>query len=153
MKVKLTVYLNREHDRRLAEWSALRGLAKSEVAAAAIGSFLSPDSADRREAAIAKRLDKLTSQFERIARDHHIEIETLALFIRYFLSLSPAVPEGHQDAVRALGAARFSQFIEQLARHLQRGGSLLKEISEEIYPAADQFHRSPGREPAEGTGA
>jgi hypothetical protein len=149
MKVKLTVYLSSEHDRRLSEWSALRGLAKSEVAAAAIGSFLSPDSADRREAAIAKRLDKLTSQFERIARDHHIEIETLALFIRYFLSVNPAVPEAHQEAARALGKARFTQFIEQLARHLQRGGSLLKEISEEIYPSADQFHGPRAASPPE----
>ncbi len=149
MKVKLTVYLSSEHDRRLAEWSALRGLAKSEVAAAAIGSFLSPDSADRREAAIAKRLDKLTSQFERIARDHHIEIETLALFIRYFLSVNPAVPEAHQEAARALGKARFTQFIEQLGRHLQRGGSLLKEISEEIYPNADQFHGARAGSPTE----
>ena len=149
MKLKLTVYLSREHDKRLTEWSALRGLAKSEVAAAAIGSFLSPDSADRREAAIAKRLDKLTNQFERIARDHHIEIEMISLFVRYFLSVSPTLPEQHQEAAQALGKARFNQFIEQLARHLQVGGSLLKEISEAIYPSTDQFHASPAETPAE----
>lgn len=140
MKSKITVYVSREQEKRLVEWSALRGLTKSEVAAAAISSFLSPDSADRREAAIAKRLDKLTSQFEGIARDHHLSVETLALFIRYFLSVSPPVPESHQEAARAQGKARFSQFIEQLARHVQRGGSLLQEISEEIYPSAEQFH-------------
>jgi hypothetical protein len=143
---RINVYLEREHETRLREWCAIRGLSKSEVVAAAVASFLSPESADRREAAIAKRLDKLTQQYERLARDQMIEVETLALFIRYFLSVSPPVPDGHQDAARAQGKARFAQFIEQLARHLQRGGSLVKEVSEEIYPSGEQFFSDKGRD-------
>jgi hypothetical protein len=47
-------------------------------------------------------------------RDQNIQIETLALFIRYFLTVSTPVPEAHQDAARAQGKARFEQFVEQL---------------------------------------
>jgi hypothetical protein len=41
-------------------------LPKSLVAEAAIGSFLSPDDSDRREAAIAKRLDRIVRVLERL---------------------------------------------------------------------------------------
>jgi hypothetical protein len=140
---RITVYLEQDHERRLAELCVMRGLPKSAVIAAALSSFLSPESADRREAALARRLDKLTSQFDRLSRDQTILIETAALFIRYQLSVTPPLPESHQEAARAQGRARFQQFIEQLARHLQRGNSLVKDLSEEICPSEDQFHTTP----------
>jgi hypothetical protein len=40
--------------------------------AAALASFLSPDAGDQREAAIAKRLDRLSRQFDRLERDQNI---------------------------------------------------------------------------------
>ena len=104
------------------------------IVAAALASWLSPDAADQREAAMAKRLDRLSRQFERLERDQSIQIETLALFVRYFLTVSTPVPEAHQDAARAQGKARFAQFIEQLGRHLLRGHSLVRELVEEIQP-------------------
>ena len=136
---RMNVYLEMEHVRRLRELSTTKGVSKSAVVAAALASFLSPDAADRREAAIAKRLDRLSNQFERLERDQTILIETVALFIRYELSVSTAVPEDHQSAVRAQGKARFAKFVEQLGRHLQRGGSLVKDVSQEIVPSESDF--------------
>ena len=118
----------------LAAYADRRGKSRSLVAEAAIASFLSPDADEQREAAIAKRLDRLTRQFERLERDQNIEIETLALFIRYFLTVSTPVPEAHQDAARAQGKARFEQFVEQLGRHLLRGRSLVRDVVEELQP-------------------
>jgi len=137
---RINVYLERNHEKRLADFCAMRGLSKSTVVAAALASFLSPEGADRREAAIARRLDKLGSQLERVSRDQTILIETLALFIRFELSVTAPLPESHQEAARAQGKARFQQFIEQLARHLQRGGSLVKDLSEEICPTEGDFY-------------
>lgn len=118
----------------------MRGLSKSSIVAAALATFLSPEGADQREAAIAKRLDRLTRQFDHLERDQQILIETLALFIRYTLAVTAPVPEAHQDAARAQGRARFAQFIGQLGRHLQRGGSLVKELNAEICPDAEHFY-------------
>ncbi|PAV68765.1 hypothetical protein WR25_22243 [Diploscapter pachys] len=67
-------------------------------------------------------------------RDQSIAIETLALFIRYYLTVSTPVPEAHQEAARALGKARFEQFTEQLGRHLMRGRSLVRDVVEELHP-------------------
>jgi len=143
---RINVYLERDHDKRLQDLCTLRGLSKSAVVAAALASFFSPDGADRREAAIARRLDKLTNQFDRLSRDQTILIETMGLFIRYQLSITSPLPEANQEAARAQGKVRFQQFIEQLARHLQRGGSLVKDIAEEISPSEAEFHGEPSGE-------
>jgi hypothetical protein len=125
-RVRLNVTLEREHAKRLNELACMKRVPKSGIVSAALASYLSPDGGDRREALIAKRLERLTHTFERIERDQTILIETLALFIRHHFAIAPTVPEAQQDAARAQGRARFEQFIEQLARHLQRGRSLLQ---------------------------
>lgn len=138
-RARLNVFLEHDHAKRLGELAAMKGLSKSSIVAAALASFLSPDAGDRREAAFAKRLDRLSRQFDKLERDQNILIETLALYVRYYLSVTASVPEAHQDAARAQGKARFEQFIQQLARHLQRGHSLVREVHEEVYPEDRQL--------------
>ena len=138
-RTRLNLFIEPEHARRLDELATMKGLSKSSIIAAALASFLSPDSGDQREAAIAKRLDRLSRQLDKLERDQNILIETLALYVRYFLTVSTPVPEAHQEAARAQGRARFEQFIEQLGRHLLRGRSLVKDVVEEIQPGQSQF--------------
>ena len=133
-RTRLNIFIEPDHAKRLDQLAAHKGVSKSAVIAAALASFLSPDAADQREASTGKRLDRLSRQFDRLERDQSILIETVALYIRYFLTVSLPVPEGQQDAARAQGRARYAQFIEQLARHIQRGRSLVREIHEEVVP-------------------
>ena len=133
-QARLNLFIQPDHAKRLDELAAKKGVSKSSIVAAALASWLSPDAGDQREAATAKRLDRLSRQFERLERDQHIQIETLALFVRYFLTVSTPVPEAHQEAAKAQGKARFEQFIEQLGRHLLRGRSLVKDVVQEIQP-------------------
>ncbi len=135
-QARLNLFIQPDHAKRLDELAAKKGVSKSSIVAAALASWLSPDAGDQREAATAKRLDRLSRQFERLERDQNIQIETLALFVRYFLTVSTPVPEAHQEAAKAQGKARFEQFIEQLGRHLLRGRSLVKDVVEEIQPDA-----------------
>ncbi|GEC17137.1 CopG family transcriptional regulator [Nitrobacter winogradskyi] len=138
-KARLNIFIEPEHRKRLRRLAALKGETQSAIVAAALSSFLSPDGADRREAAIISRLDRLSHQFDRLERDQTILIETVALFVRYTLSVSAPIPEAHQTAARAQGRARFNQFIDQLGRHLQRGGSLVRQVHEEIAPNESDF--------------
>lgn len=131
-RARLNLFIQPEHAKRLNELAIKKGVSKSSIIAAALASWLSPDAGDQREAAIAKRLDRLSRQFERLERDQNILIETMALYVRYYLTVSTPVPEAHQDAARAQGKLRFAQFVEQLGRHLQRGRSLVKDVQEEI---------------------
>lgn len=131
-RTRLNIFIEPEHAKRLDQLAVHKGVSKSAIVAAALASFLSPDGGDQREAAMAKRLDRLSRQFDRVERDQNILIETVALYVRYFLTVSIPVPEGQQDAARAQGRARFTQFIEQLVRHLQRGRSLVREVHEDL---------------------
>ena len=129
-RARLNVYLEDEHLRRLEEVAAVKAISKSSIVAAALATYFSPE----RSAAVTRRLDTLSRQFERLERDQTILLETVALWIRHQLAVTPPVPEALQDAARAQGRARFADFLSQLARHLQRGGSLVREARQEIDP-------------------
>ena len=139
---RLNLYLQPTHAKRLGELAAMRGLSKSNIVAAALASFLSPDGADQREAVIARRLERLTHQLDLLERDQTILIEAVALFIRHYLTVSTPVPPEHQEAVRAQGRARFEQFVEQLGRHLHRGHSLARRLTEDLGANGREYARA-----------
>jgi predicted transcriptional regulator len=58
-KHRLSVYLDADIMRALADYAARRDQSRSLIAEAAIASFLSPDAAERQEAATTKRLDQI----------------------------------------------------------------------------------------------
>lgn len=140
-RTRLNLFIEPDHAKRLEQLAAHKGVSKSAVIAAALSSFLSPHAADQREAAIGKRLDRLSRQFDRLERDQNILIETTALYVRYFLTVSLPVPEEQQDAARAQGRARYAQFVDQLARHIQRGRSLVREVHDEVFPESSGSFR------------
>ncbi|WP_309085905.1 CopG family transcriptional regulator [Chelativorans sp.] len=134
-KKRLSAYLDPKTMKALTEFSARRGISLSLVAEAAIASFLSPDAAERQEAAITRRLDQVDRRVQRIERDLGIAIETLALFVRFWLTSTPALPESAQAEARAKGTQRYEGFVEALGRRLAKGPRLRQEIPEEIDPA------------------
>jgi predicted transcriptional regulator len=128
-KVRLSVYLDPEMMVRLAELAKSKGMPKSPVAEAAIASLLSSDDADPHEAALVRGLDGLTRQVNRLERDHSIAVEALALFIRFWLIVTPSLPESTQAAAQAKGRARYESFLETLGRRLLKGQSFLRQVS------------------------
>jgi hypothetical protein len=128
-KTRLSVYLDPEMMTQLSQLAGQKRQPKSLIAEAAITSFLTPDDADRREAAVARRLDRLTRQGERLERDLWIAAETIALFIRFWLTVTPPLPESAQAAAQAKGRERFESFLEMLGRRLAKGQSVLREVS------------------------
>src|SRR5205823_3777036 len=103
----LSVYLDRAILVQLIERADRKKQPRSLIAEAAIASFLTPDDADRRDAALIRRLDLLTRQGDRLERDLSIAAETLALFIRFWLTVTPPLPESAQSAAQAKGHERF----------------------------------------------
>lgn len=131
-KQRLSVYLDPKVMGRLAEHAARRDHSRSLVAEAAIESFLSPDAVERQEAAIARRLDQFDRRLIRLERDVGIAIETLAVFIRFWLATTPALPEPAAQAARAKAGERYDAFVSALGRRLAKGPKLRQEISEDI---------------------
>lgn len=136
-KTQLSIYLDGEIFRALEAFAKQRDQPKSVVVEAAVASFLSPDDSDRREAAIAKRLDRIVSVLERLERNDGITLETIALFIRFWLTSTPALPEQSSPAARAKGAERYERFLEALGRRLSSGSTVLREVSSDV-PQSDK---------------
>ncbi|MBP2147517.1 MULTISPECIES: CopG family transcriptional regulator [Xanthobacteraceae] len=130
-KAQITVYLDPDTMALLADYAARRDQPQSLVAEAAIASFLSPDATERREAAIAKRLDLLDRRMTRMERDVGISVETLAVFIRFWLTTTPALPEPAAQAARAKAGERYEAFVAALGRRLAKGPKLIQEVTED----------------------
>jgi hypothetical protein len=81
---------------------------------------------------IAKRLDRIARVLERLERNDTVTLETVALFIRFWLTSTPALPEHSTPAARAKGAGRYDRFVEALGRRLSSGSTVLDEVSTDL---------------------
>ncbi|QOG18388.1 MULTISPECIES: CopG family transcriptional regulator [Bradyrhizobium] len=140
MRDGMNVYFPPELLKQISELADRKKLSRSSIVEAAVACFLSPDGADRREAAFARRLDRLSRQMQRLERDVGLTAETLALFIRFWLTITPPLPNDAQAAAQAKGRERFEGFVEALGRRLQKGQNFLREIPDDfvrIEPGSD----------------
>ena len=137
-KQRLSVYLEPAVMARLIDHAARRDQSRSLIAEAAIESFLSPDAAERQEAAITKRLDQLDRRMTRLERDVGISVETLAVFVRFWLATTPTLPEPAAQAARAKAGERYDAFVTALGRRLAKGPKLRQEIAEDIGGSSQQ---------------
>ena len=132
MRHRMNIYLPPELLKQIADLADRKKLSRSAIVEAAVASFLSPDGADRREAAFARRLDRLSRQVQRLERNLAIAIETLALFVRFWLTITPPLPADAHAAAQLKGRQRYEGFVEALGQRLQKGQSLLHEIPEDV---------------------
>ena len=103
MRTKHTFRLPPELAKQLADYAGRKRLHQAFVVETALTSFLSPDNSERMEAALGKRLDRLTRQVERLERHVTISNEALALFVRFWLTAMSPVPDSALPAAQAKG--------------------------------------------------
>jgi hypothetical protein len=132
-KVRLNAYFDPDLFDQLAALATSRRVPKTHIVEAALASFLTPDDADQREAAITRRLDRMTRAMEGLERDQEIAGEALALFIRFWLTSTPPVHDDLREAAQAKGRERYGGFVETLGRRLAKGTTLAREVSREIH--------------------
>jgi predicted transcriptional regulator len=129
---------------QLADYANRRRVAQALVVETALTSYLSPDNFERMEAALGRRLDRLTRQIERLERHVTISNEALALFVRFWLTVTPPLPDTAQPAAQAKGRERYDGFVEALGRRLAKGQSLAQEISQDVIPNGSKSDHSEG---------
>ncbi|MBS3025072.1 ribbon-helix-helix protein, CopG family [Acidiphilium multivorum] len=135
MRDRLNVSLPVEMISQINDLAIRRRLTRSAIVEAAVASFLSPDGADRMEAAFTRRLDRLTRQVQRLERNSGISTEAFALFVRFWLTITPPLPDDGQASAQAKGRERYEGFIETLGRRLNQGRSFLDEIPKDLIRA------------------
>src|SRR3954467_10347315 len=119
-QVRYQLFLPKAVAERFEKLAAAPGASKSRLLAAAVDAWLNRRGADELEQRFALRLDRLSNQLARIERDGHVSIESLALFIRYMLTVNAPLPEG-DEAARAIGRDRFNAFVLRVGQQLASG--------------------------------
>lgn len=118
--------------RRLDANAAARHVPRTAIVEAALASFLSPDGSDRLETAVSRRLDRVTRQLDRLAWHVDLTNETLALFIRFWLTTNPPLPDTAMKAAQAMGRERWTKFVESLHKRMEIGPGLRQEVGLEV---------------------
>ncbi|CCA89833.1 hypothetical protein [Novosphingobium sp. PP1Y] len=130
--VKHTFRLDARLSRLLDDHARARQVTRTDVVEAALASMLSPDHEERIEAILTKRLDRISRQLDRL--EWHVELtnETLALFIRFWLTSNPPLPDEALKAAQASGRKRWHAFVQSLSRKMEAGPRLKDELSRDI---------------------
>jgi hypothetical protein len=118
MKSKHTFRLSPEVAAQLADYAIRKRASQAEIVETALMSFLSPDSSERMEAAFSRRLDRMLRQLERLEYGIEVGNEALALFVRFWLTANPPLPDATAAATQAKGKERYDGFVEALVRRL-----------------------------------
>lgn len=117
-KPRINIHVSPEANALLCKAVADGAASKASVVDGAIKQFLDKSIDERELAKLNSRLAKLTRAMERIADETTAQTETLALFILYYLCITPPLPEVSRDSAEALGQQRFDHFIGQVGDRL-----------------------------------
>jgi predicted transcriptional regulator len=137
MRTKHTFRLPPNLALKLADYALRKRVPQALVVESALESFLSPDGSERLEGALGRRLDRLIRQVERLERNVTISNEAVALFVRFWLTATPPLPDTAQPAAQAKGRERYEGYVEALGRRLAKGRTLTDEISHDLAPAGE----------------
>ena len=131
-KIKVTVYLSRLTVDRLNLACKDPTKNKSKLTEKALNTLLDSERDLSHDAGLLRRLDSLGRQVAIIDRHQHVVLESLGLFIRYYLTVTPPLSKSEQEPARAKGHQRFEFFISQLGKRLSGSQTLVSEVMEKI---------------------
>lgn len=120
MKFRQNLYIDREVSDALEALAAGPGTTKSGIVNEALGQYFAGRGTKQIDDLLKLRLDRMSRETGRIARDVEILLESLSLFIRYQLTVTAPLPEA-DSAARALGNERFEAFVSQVGRQIAAG--------------------------------
>ena len=148
---KVTVRLSEGVCGRLDVATDRPGVGKSMLVEAALERFLNP--APSVEAVLRGHLDQLHAKFDHLERDMRMIAETVALHVRYHLTVVPPLPESRQHEAVILGDERFKILAEQVDRRVRHGRPLMQETIDRLNSAEREESRPVEKPPHDSTPA
>jgi hypothetical protein len=128
MTLKIGVYLTDDVARLF--WVALRrsGKTKSALVNEALARLLDPRSANEPGQGDLRLLKTLLERVRSLQRETTVLTETLAMFIRYFLMLTPPLREHEREAAQTIGRQRYDVFVREIARRIVSDNGLITDV-------------------------
>lgn len=118
MKPRHQFYLDPPIQKELDQLCREPGTTRSAIVNAALRSYFAAKGASELERMFRMRLERMSEALDRLERNQHVTIESLALFIRYELGITPPLPANEQAMAQSLGRDRFHHFLEQVSRRM-----------------------------------
>ena len=110
-------------------WSSeTHRLSKSQILETALQRYLANDHTAQPNDLRDLQQEATTRSLRRLERDLAIVSELMATFVRYFVTITPPLPESEHAAARALGQLRFEQVIAEITRRLRTDRSLMARV-------------------------
>ena len=129
MRHRHALYLSEAMTERLRVVAESQGVAKSEILERALKCYLAHATNSPPDHLVAHQHEANSRSLCRLERDLAIVAELTATFVRYFLTITPPLPQSEHAAARALGQLRFDQVVEGVAGRLQTDRSLIARIA------------------------
>ncbi len=136
MKPRHHLYLDDALTEELDRLARKPGSSKSGIVADALRPVVR-GAASEVDAVLKVRLDRFARALARFERNQEVLLETLALYVRWQLTVTAPLPKSEQAVARAAGEARFHSFVEQLSRRIAAGRGLGRELAERMGDGVD----------------
>ena len=124
-RIRHQFFLSEALTERLENLAAKPGASKSAILADAVEAWINRRGTHELDDRFGIRLDRLTRAIDKVGRDGDILLETVALFVRYELSIHPPLAE-NDHAGRAMARERFNAFVQQVGRQVAAGRRTLE---------------------------
>ena len=119
-RIRHQFLLDPELSEKLDKVSCEPSTTKSAVVAKAVEAFIERRGENELDRRYGVRLDRLSRDLARIRHDAEMILESLALFIRFSITLHAHTPVPDK-ATQAIAHERFDKFVEQVGRQIASG--------------------------------
>ncbi|MGE0409931.1 MAG: hypothetical protein AB7P23_11815 [Amphiplicatus sp.] len=141
-KARVNIHVTDEVALALDQAARRPGATKAAIVDAALAAYLSPESNDRRDGALIRRLDRFDRRAGRLERATNVLLETFALFLRHFFLYAPDFADAERKAAAARGAKRLSDFIDELGLAIASEKSFKRFLMDEFEAREGDFFAS-----------
>jgi hypothetical protein len=131
-KKRFTIWLSPALASKFQQVAARAKGGKSAMVEDSLKVALEPESLPGVETAWGRRLEDLSRSNSRLERDVAIISETLGMYLRYYLTATPPMPQSEQEGARAMGRERFDVFVVEVGRRMTSDRRLTVEVLETI---------------------
>ena len=138
MRHRHALYLSENLSRQLAITAKSHRVSKSAILEQALTQYLSAATGTQSADLQILSQHATARTLRRLERDLAITAEMTAMFMRYFLTITPPLPANEHAAARALGHLRFDQVIEEIAKRIRTDRSLMARVTAAVTGGPEQ---------------
>jgi hypothetical protein len=127
-KKRYSVYISEPLARKFDLVASRHPRARSALIEEALRAQLEPAQYPGIDDTLGRQLDDLQNTIANIQLYRSIISETLAVFSRYVLTVTPMVPQSELESARQRGSERYTHLIAEVARRLAGGYDFVSEV-------------------------